>query len=378
MSDESPPQVPASVAEVPLREHLLYYFHVFLQLSGLAFLLLLIGTLTLWCGFQWWAGHDARSNPPAAPVVFVVNKGDALSGIAARLERAKLVSSSYLTYALALCEGLDRNLQPGQYSIVPGTSPKLVLQMMSKIRPGEKMERVVLLEGWTVEQFANRLVAKKIIGKKDLFIQLCNDPGFMKEIGVPADRAQGFLFPDTYDFSAPTDEKAVIRRLVARQREVVQDLKLLPGVNSPNAQPLTYAESLVLASILERECHEQEMPMVASVFHNRLHAGMRLESCATVRFALNKPSAALTMEDLRSTSPFNTYMQKGLPPEPICNPGKAAIKAAFLPEKSDYLFFVYKGDGHHYFSRTAKEHEQAREQYKSTWGVSAKPKAQEE
>jgi UPF0755 protein len=375
MSDESP-QTP--VAVVPLRDRILYLFHAFLQLCGLFFILLLLGCFVLWIGFQWWASRDTRTNPPAQEVVFVVSKGDSLSGIAARLEREKILGFRYLTYFLALTEGLDRNLQPGKYTIAPGTPPKLVLRMMSKVRPGEKVEKVTLLEGWTVEQFATRLVAKKIIAKKDLFIQLCNDPNFMKEVGIPAEHAQGFLFPDTYEFTIPTDEQTVIRRLAARHREVVQELKLLPGVNSPNAQPLTYAESIVLASILERECHEQEMTLVASVFHNRLRASMRLESCATVRYALNKPSAALTMEDLRSTSPFNTYMQKGLPPEPICNPGRAAIRAAFLPEKSDYLFFVYKGDGHHFFSRTAKEHEQARELYKNSWGVAAKPKTQEE
>jgi UPF0755 protein len=161
--------------------------------------------------------------------------------------------------------------------------------------------------------------------------------------------------------------------MTARFRKVIEELGLLPGVNSPYAVPLSCADSVVLASIIEREARDPaETALISSVYHNRLRQNMRLDSCATVRFALNQWSAPLTLDDLKIVSPYNTYLHKGLPPGPICNPGRGALEAAFRPAESDYLFYVYKGDGHHAFSRTLAEHEAATKQYKDSWGYSAR------
>jgi len=216
-------------------------------------------------------------------------------------------------------------------------------------------------------------------------------------IGIPAPQADGFLFPDTYflppaddgrDSSAGEDasaqaphrspEEAVIRQLAARFEEVIAALGLRPGLNSPHAYPLSCLESVILASIVEREAADPaEMPLIAAVYHNRLRRKMRLESCATVRYALDKWDAPLTREDLQVDSPFNTYLCAGLPPAPICNPGRAALEAAFRPASSDCLYYVYKGNGHHAFSTTLREHERLRAEYKDAWESSARAREED-
>ncbi len=116
---------------------------------------------------------------------------------------------------------------------------------------------------------------------------------------------------------------------------------------------------LILASIVEREAYlEEERPVIASVFLNRLREGLPLESCATIEYALPRHKERLTYADLRIDSPYNTYINTGLPPGPICSPGKASLEAVANPKKTKYLYFVSKGDGSHHFSETAAEHEQ--------------------
>jgi len=126
-------------------------------------------------------------------------------------------------------------------------------------------------------------------------------------------------------------------------------------------------EVVILASLVEREAKlEEERPKIAAVFLNRLDKGMRLESCATVQYILGEQKEKLSTKDLQNPSPYNTYLHTGLPPGPIANPGLASIKAVLYPADVDYLFFVARGDGSHYFSRTFEEHQQAAKRYQNS------------
>jgi UPF0755 protein len=329
-------------------------------------------------GFWWWAHHGiapARAISADHAVSFEVRAGDSLTTTARRLDQAGVARPWPCVAALALCLRLDRGIQPGHYAFDPGLPPIEVLQRLAAAhaRPAREEVRVTLPEGWTTLQMADRLAERGVIADRQQFLDLCGDAVFVRALGVPADDAQGYLFPDTYFFQPHTDEAEVIRRLVAQFRAVVlgtsaNQLGLLPGQNSPNAQPLNFAEGVTLASILEREARvPDEMPRIASVYHNRLAKKMKLESCATVRFALDKWRAPLTLADLKDESPYNTYSHAGLPPGPICNPGRDAIAAAFRPERTDFLFYVYRGDNHHEFTRTYEEHMATRARFKDAW-----------
>jgi UPF0755 protein len=126
---------------------------------------------------------------------------------------------------------------------------------------------------------------------------------------------------------------------------------------APSPQPLAPSEIVILASIVEREAKvPEEFPRVAGVFVNRLRRRIPLQSCATVEYLLPERKGRLSVEDTKTESPYNTYLHAGLPPGPICNPGRRALAAALNPERNDYLFFVARGDGTHAFSRTAAEH----------------------
>jgi UPF0755 protein len=358
----------------PRRRGCLSALGCLLQILGALFLLLLLAGLAGAGGFAWWMRRDLRQ-PGAEPFLRVeVKAGDSLRSVSQRLEEAKIVTHGELLVALAFLRRSERGLQVGEHVFVPGTPPVEVLRQLTQ-PPVATETKITFPEGWTVRQMAQRLEEKKIVGSGERFLELCADADFLEGLGVLAPNAEGYLFPDTYQFKAGMKEEDVIRRLTGRFSEVIHSprhLGLQPGLNSPHSVPLTYQEAVVLASIIQREARvAEEMPLIASVYHNRLKAGKRLESCATVCYILNKWDAPLTLKDLDTDSPYNTYRHEGLPPGPICNPGADALRAAFLPEKSDYLFYVYKGDGRHAFSRTYAEHEKARKQYKDAWKFSS-------
>lgn len=346
-----------------------------LQVLGLLMLAAIVAAAVGVAGFWWWAHHGSALAGEAHVVNFEVRAGDSLTTIARRLDQAGVARPWPCVAALALGLRLDRGIPPGHYALDPGLPPVEVLRHLAaaRARPAREEVRVTLPEGWTTLQMADRLAQRGVIADRERFLTLCGDADFLHALGVPADDAQGYLFPDTYFFQPHTDEAEVVRRLVTQFRAVVLgtgtgQLGLLPGQNSPNAQPLTFAEAVTLASILEREARlAEEMPRIASVYHNRLAKKMNLESCATVRFALDKWRAPLTLADLKDESPYNTYRRAGLPPGPICNPGREALAAAFRPERTDFLFYVYRGDNHHEFTRTYEEHMAARQRFKDAW-----------
>jgi UPF0755 protein len=172
---------------------------------------------------------------------------------------------------------------------------------------------------------------------------------------------EGYIFPDTYSLSRLQDEESIIGILVGNfTRHIAAD-------NLSNRDSLH--QVIVLASIVEKEAkYEDERPIIASVFINRLKLKRPLESCATVLYVLKaeKPMATrqqLSDRDLKVVSPYNTYLHAGLPPGPICSPGESSIRAVISPADVDYLYFVAKGDGRHYFSRTYREHVAAKDRY---------------
>jgi UPF0755 protein len=286
-----------------------------------------------------------RGSGSAEEILFEVRSGESTSGIAKRLDSMSIISHPEVFTFKAKLRRLDKTLKQGIYRLHKGMSDDSVLLVLASGRIATIA--VTIPEGMTLGEIALKL-SKAGVVSEDSFLKLAKDKRLLSEFNVPFKSFEGLLFPDTYSFPVGISEEDVIRLMVHRFFEV--------------AEPFTRARGLdtlvILASIVEKEAYlDEERPVIASVFLNRLRVGMKLESCATVEYALPKHKESLTYGDLRVNSPYNTYSIAGLPPGPICSPGKASLEAVAHPKDTRYYFFVSKGDGSHYFSETAKEHE---------------------
>ncbi len=257
-----------------------------------------------------------------------------------------VVRNRFRFTTLARFHSYEGRIVPGRYHLRLSTDAATVLQLLSREIPALLM--VTIPEGLTCRQVA-ALLAEYGICEAERFLDACTDTALMRELGIPATSAEGFLFPETYQLSTAEHPADIVRRMVRQCFSVLGDLA--------GRDPLAV---VTLASIVEKEAQApDEFPRVAGVFANRLRQRLPLQSCATVQYALPERKSVLTLEDTRYPSPYNTYLRVGLPPGPICNPGRRALAAAVNPERHDYIFFVARGDGGHIFSRTAAEHEAA-------------------
>jgi len=260
--------------------------------------------------------------------------------------------------------GKGKNLRAGTFVLERYKNP---FYLIARLTSGGKSDILVTIpEGRTMFETADILKSKGVVNREE-FVRLCGDRNFINTLGLKTADLEGYLFPDTYSFSAESADSQVIRILVANFFERLRKY----GV----ADPDSLRKLLILASLVEREAkYSEERPIIARVFLNRLRTGRPLESCATIIYALkNNPydlydpdevqKTVLTEKDLKVPSPYNTYLYAGLPPGPICSPGEKSIAAVIRPADVDYLYFVAKGDGYHQFSRTYKEHLAAKTQY---------------
>jgi UPF0755 protein len=215
-----------------------------------------------------------------------------------------------------------------------------------------------------MEQVADLLAAKGLV-RKEVFLQLAQNPKVLSAHGVKATSLEGYLFPDTYYFSRGLDPSTLVDTMVKRFWQMVDPLR-----ESADAVGMKMEEVVILASIVEKEtANPAERPVIASVFLNRLRLGMRLESDPTVIYGLKDFDGNLRKHDLTRETPYNTYVIKGLTPGPIASPGLDAIKAVLSPAQTEYLYFVSKNDGSHYFSKTFAEHNRAVETYQKKKGA---------
>lgn len=299
---------------------------------------------------------------------FVIPPGAGLNKVISILDKTECFDQGKVFKWLMFIARQDRNIRPGKYDLKDVDNVSELMKLITT----EIMDytSVTILEGWTIKETARKL-SEVIKIDSTIFVAMCSDIDFIYDQGVRARTLEGYLYPDTYSFltnriSVDIKEEEVIERMV---KEFFKNYKKSIGMRNKNVK-LTLHEVVTLASIIQGECiYENEMPRVSSVYTNRLKKNWLLQADPTIQYLKPGKNKRLYNKDYqRFDSPYNTYKHKGLPPGPISSPGIAAIIAAAFPEETDYMFFVAKGDGNHYFSKTEEEHNRAKRKYlKEVW-----------
>ncbi len=296
------------------------------------------------------------------PVVFEIPQGATGNEVARALEKKGLIRSALSFRAILYYKKKSKGhvfFKSGFYKIDPG---KPAIKIFEQLIKGEQLtKRVTIPEGLTLRETAALLDKNGICSQRN-FIVLAEKHG--KEFGssYPVN-LEGYVFPDTYSFPWKTSARQVIATMLSRFDEITAPMwKKYGGKNG-----LDFYHTLILASMVEKEAQlAKERPLIAGVYINRLRKGMLLQCDATVQYALGRPHKILTLHDLKYVSPYNTYKYPGLPPGPICNPGKDALLAAMKPKDTLFLFYVrndVKNDGSHVFTKSFSEHQDAIRKY---------------
>lgn len=289
-------------------------------------------------------------------VDFAVKAGSNLSSVSARLAEAKLIQSPFFFKLYMRLTGKSSKLKFGVYDLHDGMSASKIVQTLTSGKT--KTISITIAEGLHNRQIGDLFAQKKFFASRDEFLQYAGKKTILDKYKIPAQTVEGYLFPDTYFLPQGYPKDKIIEHMIEHFFEKTKEVKNFP------TEPRKIHDTVILASIVEREAKlKEERALIAAVFHNRLRDSEPLESCATVQYLFEKPKARLFYKDLEVESPYNTYKVKGLPPGPIGSPGIAAINATVNPEKTDYKFFVLKGDDAHFFSKTFKEHNAAKKQY---------------
>ncbi|WP_300356573.1 endolytic transglycosylase MltG [Fusobacterium sp.] len=238
-----------------------------------------------------------------------------------------------------------KNIKAGYYELKGEYS---IITLVDVLESGkDKIYRFTIPEGYSLAQIVNKLVVDGKIDKDKFYEELKNVKDF--PYPTPNGNFEGYFYPETYNFSEIVEEKEIIDTIL---KEFV---KKFPPEKYPDKEE--FYQKLIMASIIEKEAVKpDEKPVISSAFYNRLKRGMTLSSDATVNYLFNYSKRRIYYKDLEIDSPYNTYKNKGLPPAPIANPDVKSVEASYNPSETKYLFFVARGDGYHYFSKTYEEH----------------------
>lgn len=290
-------------------------------------------------------------------ITVTITSGDGFNTTVSRLTTAGVIVHPTKFKLLARLKGDDKRLKAGEYVFSGSASPQQVLDIL--VKGSVKLYKLTVPEGYNLFQIAE-LVQAAGMGASDDFKRLTTNSDLTRSLGIDADTLEGYLFPDTYFFPKGVSTQTVVSTMVKRFHNVFTSQWQL------QAAGLGYSvhEVVTLASIIEKETGApQERELIASVFHNRLKKGMRLEADPTVIYGLKEFDGNLTRKHLNTPTAYNTYTLKGLPHGPIANPGKAALQAALYPADTQYLFFVAKRDSTHQFSSNLRDHNAAVRKY---------------
>ena len=318
----------------------------------LSLLVLLVLATAFVAGAGWWYAH--RSLPLSAERVdFTIPRGVGMRQAATIIERAGVGVDARALALIARIGDRAHRIKAGSYEVHAGITP---WQIVLKLSDGDVTQgELVLLEGWTFRQVRQALESHPELEPDSAGL---SDAELLARIGAAEAHPEGLFFPDTYLFDKHSSALAVLER--AYQMMQVR-LERAWGERDPALPLASPYEALILASIIEKETGSAaDRALVASVFANRLRIGMRLQTDPTVIYGLGEGfDGRLRRVHLDTDHPWNTYTRAGLPPTPIAMPGEASLRAAVQPQKSNYLYFVARGDGSSEFSRNLADHNRA-------------------
>ena len=304
-------------------------------------------------GYAYYKGQlrSAHGTGPGTTAV-VIPPGTTTAGVADILSGKGLIGNALVFQLYVRLNGFS--LEAGQYQVPRGASTEDVVALLTHNQSGTAVT-VTIPPGYTARQ-VGAVVQKKGLFSADAFLAATKQAYQVDFLAGhdPTLGLEGYLFPDTYQFSAKATPKDVVTTLL---KDFGQ--KVTPEMRTRAPKGYSLAQVVVMASIVEREAFfDKDRAAVAGVFYNRLKAGMPLQSDATVAYAVGRAGADITEDDKRSSSPYNTYLHPGLPPAAIANPGLASLQAALAPMQTEYLFYLTDKDGHAHFSKTYAQHQQ--------------------
>jgi len=297
------------------------------------------------------AGCGQKPYGPSTRVI--IPRGSSFADAADSLSKANLVGWRKMFRVYARVTGGDRNIKPGTYLLRHGTPWK---DIVGALHGGHGLVNTITIpEGYTISQITP-LLAKTLKVPADSVQAAVRDTALLARLDLPTPTLEGYLFPDTYAFPLGTTARQAVQEMVydfERRWKPDWDAKA-------SALKINRNDLVTMASIVEKEARvPEERPVIAAVYYNRLQKGMLLQADPTVQYALGHHVGRVLYKDLAVKSPYNTYINKGLPPGPVAAPGVASLAAAANPANVPYLYFVASPDGHHEFRMTLQEHTSA-------------------
>jgi len=327
---------------------------------------LLGAQLLILAGWVWLALESRPQHRAAGrPVIFEVQKGKGVGAIAADLRASGVIRKRtpfILAYELFYA---PRNVKAGEYEL---PADGRILDILGRLVEGRVvLHPVTIAEGLTENEILGHLAASGF-GRLETFEAAARDTADIAFLDPKAADLEGYLYPETYHFPKGATAEEILQRMTGQFREVF-DSSFRAGTA---ARRMSVRDVVTLASLIEKESAlPAERKLVSAVFHNRLDLGMKLDCDPTVIYGLTRIGpfeGRLRTKDLKTDTPYNTYLHAGLPPGPICSPGRVSLEAAINPADVDYLYFVSRNDGSHEFSRTLTAHRRAVRKYQQAPG----------
>jgi len=298
-------------------------------------------------------------------ILVEIPEGSSTGDIAEILASNDLIKNPGIFKYYAKKTKYDSQLKAGNFTLSKNMNADELLEALIKGGQSGNTVNITIIEGLTLEETAQSISDQLGLSYDKLINLMKNGDDYKEEYKFLMDNPdinglQGYLMPETYNVYINSSEEDIVKRLLTQFDEFYQS-EMVPLLGNSE---LSFEEVINLASIVEKEAAlDEERDEVAATFLNRLDINMKLQSCATVNYAHGEWKERLTNDDLAIDSPFNTYIVEGLPPSPINSPGKISIKSVLEPADVDYLYFVAKGDGSHYFSNNYEDHLAAKNKY---------------
>ncbi len=306
----------------------------------------IVGAASLWFRDAVYSDRSL----PAVRTDVVIPRGATFSDVVAALRDKHVLADPFAFRLLARLRHVDAEVKAGEYRFPAHQSSDEVLRRL--VRGEQFAVWITIPEGYTARQIAQTF-ADRELGPERSYLDAFLHRGGIVLGGARTPNLEGYLFPSTYLIPVDDTPAQTASILVAQFRQELP----ADAVQRARALHLTVAQVVTVASLIEREGKvDDERPLIASVIDNRLRLGMPLEVDASIEYVFAEHHDVITKRDLQIDSPYNTYLHTGLPPTPIANPGKPSLDAAFHPARSDYLYYVAKGDGRHAFAKTLEEH----------------------